>query len=155
MATGTSEEPTRRSEAQAESRGETRSEAQLPEAKPIGPSAEDAARQMKAGVTKGSRKEDAVTVTPVVTLERPDETVGGRYEKATADRIARRDKGVRTDIGVCPNCGYRAEAPAGVPRKSYLVCPQCGNTIRFTGAPTRDPNAEPLPALAEDEMRAS
>lgn len=100
-------------------------------------------------------KEDAVTVTPVPHAPREEQTVGGRYYALTADRIARRDEGIRYDVAECPNCKLLAELPPhSAPRTSYMACPRCGDTIRFTGAGVRDPNTEPLPAIAEDELRA-
>lgn len=125
------------------------------EPKPAEPDASTAARQAKMGVTKGSRKEDATTVTPVFTRVKEEMTVGGRYEKLTQDRIARRDGTLRFNVAVCPTCGHEETLPPGsAPRTTYMVCPVCGDTLRFTGVGVRDPKAEPLPAIADDEMRA-
>lgn len=99
-------------------------------------------------------KEDAVTVTPVPTLNKEEMTVGGRYEKSTQDRIERRDEGINYAAGQCPNCGHIEDAPpTNVPRTQYMACPVCGDTIRFTGVGVRDPNAEPLPSIQDDEIR--
>jgi hypothetical protein len=101
-------------------------------------------------------KEDAVTVTPVPTLVKEEQTVGGRYYDLITDRINRRDAGLRYDVAVCNNCGHREQLEGGVaPRTQYKPCPVCGDTLRFTGVPVRDPNAEPLPAIADDELRSS
>ena len=75
-----------------------------------------------------------MTVTPVPTLVKEEQTVGGRFEALVHDRIARRDADVRYDVAVCNNCGHRENMPGGgPPRTTYAACPVCGDTLRFTG----------------------